>query len=324
MSNRLLSAYRWSFIVQRVFLLSPIRYNNLDNTLATTYWTSTCSFIVFIIYLILSCLYVLKLNNEPSKYFTSNGFVWFITSTGDYILSKIMVIFVFIIAERKKHQQIKFFSILSRLDDILRMQFNLHNEFAYYHRTNIIAMACIIVLHIVMTSEVGNRISDYDNIQAIRLIPVVVPFYWENCICWLTVLMFINAATMLRNRYSIIRTLASCNEPHILSNRKTLIFAYIELFQLIDILNDYIGWILLIRLAHDFTLSSSICYLMFSTIMDNNANVSNMVNMFCWFLMTMARIVLVTVFAEIVLAEVLCLSFKKKFQQQLYNTGAVK
>lgn len=296
MVKPIVAAYRAQIYIQRIFLLSPLRINSNDD-LSTGWHQIVYTYCVLIIFVAISFLITIATDIE-SDYFTANGFVWLIFGLSDFFFAKITFVVIAIISERKKHQQISFFHSLAQLDRVLQEEFNIIINYVVYRRVNFFATCFIIIFHGLSTYDIGKRIFRIGLFTEYESLAMVMTLFMEISAFALIVIIYINGAMLIGDKFSIIKNVMLSKQVQDVWKLKKLMYVYIELFKVINIWNDYIGWIMMFRLTHDFTASTTVTYLLFSTILDNSGAGSNVFNISVLLLQNVCRIVLVTVFAE--------------------------
>lgn len=239
-----------------------------------------------------------------SEYFTANGFVWLIFGLSEYFFSKIVFVVIAIIVERKKYQQISFFHSIAQLDRVLQEEFNIIINYVVYRRVNLFAICFIIAYFGVSTFDIARRVLRIGIFTEYEMPAMILTFFMELCAFALIVIIYINGLMLIGDKFSIIKNVMQSKQAQDVEKLKKLMYVYIELFKVITNWNDYMGWIMMIRLTHDFIACTTVCYLLFSTIIDNSGNGSNMFNISALLSQNIIRIVLVTVFAEHAIAKV--------------------
>lgn len=302
MVKEIVAAYRTQIYIQRIFLLSPLRiHSNGDistdwHQLVYTY----CGLLIFVVCTILLFLSV----DRVSYYYAANGLVWLIAAFCDFLLSKIAYIVIIILVELKKHQQILFFQSLVRIDHILQEKFNITSNYAICRRVNLLTICFIIVCYSCSTIEIGSRALCLSIYTKYEVPALILTYFAELCAFAMVVTIYINGVALIGNKFSIITKLL-LNKQVIQDAEKLtkLLEIYIEMINVINIWNDYIGWIIMIRLAHDFMTSTTTSYLLFTTILDNSEKLVAY-NIPAWLLQTVMRIVLIIGFSEQTIAKV--------------------
>lgn len=296
MVKQIVAAFRTQIYIQRIFLLSPLKFNS-NGDLSTGWRQIIYTYCVLLMFGALS-IFLTLVTDTNSEYFTANGFVWLIFGLSDFFLAKIAFVVIVIIAERRKNQQISFFHSLAQLDSILQKEFNIIINYVIYRRVNLIAAGFIIIFLGGSAFDIGKRlirIGIYTDYEAPAM---VITIFIELCAFAFIVMIYINGVMLIGDKFTIIKNVMLSKQVHDEEKLKKLIYVYIELFKVITIWNDYIGWIMMIRLTHDFTASTTVSYVLFSTIIDNSGAGSNMFNILALLSQNVIRIVLVTVFAE--------------------------
>lgn len=302
MVKQIAAACRTQIYIQRIFLLSPLRINS--NGDLSTGWHQIvytyCGLLIFV-----GCTFLIIFStNKSSVFYTGNGLVWLISAFCDFVLGKIAFVAIVILFERKKHLQISFFQSLARLDRILKEEFNVTTNYGIYRRINLMATFCIIVYYCTFTFVIGEPMVRVGIYSKYEILTILLTFFAELCVFAMVVTIFINGVMLIGNKFSSIKNVILSKQVQDVEKLKKLWDVYTEMLIVINIWNDYIGWIVLIRLTHDFAVSTTTSYLLFSTIVDNNSKQSLLFNMPAFFVQTLMRIVLFIVFAEQAIAKV--------------------
>lgn len=292
----IIAAYRTQIYFHRIFLLCPLRFNN-NGDLSNGWLQIVYTYCVLFIFVTFTILLTLA-TDLTSDYYTANGRVWLIFGLTEFFLSKIAFVVIVIIAERKKHQQVSFFNSIAQLDRLLQKEFNISTNYAIYRRVNLCAIFIIICYFGASTFDIGRRLFSFGNFRGIKLPAMALPLLLELCVFAMIVTIYINGVMLIGDKFSIVKKLMQSKYVQNTDKLHKLMYVYIELFKVITIWNDYIGWIMMMRLTHDFTASTTVSYLLFATLMDNSGTSSNIFNITVLLSQNVIRIVLVTVFAE--------------------------
>lgn len=318
MVKQIVAAYRTQICIQRIFSLSPLRFNS-NGDLSTSWNQIVLTYCGLVIFGTCTILIILAID-RVIDYFNANGIVWLVAAFCDLILGKIAYVAIVILIERKKYKQILFFESLVRLDRILHEEFNITTYYAMYQRVNLLTTGSIIVYYSSVTLLTCYPTFCLGVYTEYEFPAMILAFFAEHCVFALIVTIYINGVMLIGNKFYTIKNLITSKQVQNVKKLNKLRDVYTEMFNVIKIWNDYIGWIIMIRLAHDFAVSTTTSYLWFSTIVDYNNKGSMLLNIPVWLLQSLIRILLVIAFAEQAITKVCAICFLPSFSLIVIST----
>lgn len=307
MVQQIVGSYRTQFYIQRIFLLSSLQFKS-NGDLSTVGHQIVYTYCGILIFCACTILIILTID-RVTDYFNTNGVVWLIAALCDLLLGKIAYITIVILIERKKHREIFFFQTLARLDRILQEEFNVTTNYANYRRVNVLVICFIIVYYSLLTFSTCYPTFCLGIYSEYEIPAMLLTFFMEHCVFALIVTIYINGVTLIGTKFSTIKNLILTKKLQDLKKLNKLLNVYTEMFNVIFIWNDYMGWIIMIRLAHDFAVSTTTSYLLFSTIVDYDSKGSTLLNIPAWLLQSVIRIGMIITFAEQTITKVCALLF---------------
>lgn len=238
--------------------------------------------------------------------YKGNGELWSILFGIIFVMAKLTLIIMVIALERKKCTERDFLESVCEVDTEIEAKFDVVVDYSTVRNINTAAhtiqLAYFIFLLIVSIRKL-NRANLY---SFYYILAYSITFTFESLIFNAFLSKYLNSAIILKARFGILQNIiANINdslEQHSITEIRmkldSVFDVYYRIIHLVELFNEFIGWGVLFKMAHDFILCSSISYLIFTIIIEQSQSVFTLVGMTWWFLISFQRILLMTIVAH--------------------------
>lgn len=305
-------ALKPTMILQRVYCISP--FQRVGNLLKPSLISSVYGLVSAILYytiLVYSAYLIVETGNIVP--FFQKSYLWAVIGGFEMIFNNVGFIVSMFLCEFKKHQQLSFLNQIFVIDEIITKDFRMKIGYKSLYLKNIGAVLLCLIYYTGLTLFVLYFLHGYGLTSIGLYIFAFLYEYEQMCSATMSV-TYINYVLLVRERFRILKLiqikLANQSEAgNIQSNllkTSKLLLTYKDLCSLIELLNDNFGVMLIIRIAHDFTLTTSQVYLISWVFMDST--VTNKIELATciafWMIPNLVKIGLTTVSAELTVKEV--------------------
>lgn len=299
--RHILSDLKLELIIYRIFLLSPFEITQ-NHQLAKTWRTKLYMCSMLLVYAALRISFSLQFpgNNGTLQYFSTNGRMIMFVDLFDFTFSSVSFVATILNGLITSSQQIEFFEELHYFDKMLFTAFGIPTRRSR-SRT---AHSCTLFLGLVYL--LGYFVSSLRNIFNTMLTPYqclayYFTFYLDAIVSLLTALYYVNCTQLCRERLAIIRIVLRNYRNLSTEQMDTVLEQYNRIRRQILLINRFMGFVLLLKIAHDFTLGSSIVYVMCSSLY----RAENIFEIIFWFVGTVIGTLLMIMGAEMLMTEVI-------------------
>lgn len=277
-----------TFNVQRFFCIFPFKRKGnqiIPSLLAACY--SLVSIIFYACALILA-IYVLsieqatvRVQSVQSERSLSKSYLMIVIAIFELVFNNIGVFVIVSFSHIKKNNQILFLQKLYDIDlvimDELKMNIN-------YQRLRLIcwsAYLTIFAYYITLNVYLFYKLHTFESLS-FGVAFMATLYQFQQTTTAITTWAYVNYVNLICNRFVLIRNVqedlfvekkmllgSGHKYTENVSLLSTLLTSYKELCSCIDVLNNLSGSILILMIAHDFTLTTSQVYLIIWIIMDN-------------------------------------------------------
>lgn len=267
-------ALRVQFIIQIYLGQSPFQLKNnkfqRSRSIELYYIICPILYVPFVLYNLFGMLH------ESNAIFTTEGYLWSLIAAFELIFTNIAFPLLLLHSYLWRLDQINFWNRMIAIDNVLRTQFQIdfHKLYTKIRRRTIVVLAFCFLYYCGIAISICNTLKAVDLIR-FHTVLFSLCYQTEQCGTGLFTIALINKLLTLRTRFRLLRLsqaglIAPFNKPS--SGQPIAVWTktFKELCGLIDLLSRKIGMLLLLRFAHDFTLLTSQCYLIFWTINDDD------------------------------------------------------
>lgn len=296
-------------LIYRIHLLSPFKMLQ-NGQLSTTIQIKVYMCILFISYILLriSLYLMIKSNDQSRQFFLSSGNLWFSIIIFDYAYETFSFVCIVLNSLWTSAYQIKFFQILNEFDvilfDVFNVPINCFKKRARWARWVLIFGVVHCTVSAYKSVENGYLDSVFNPLQQFAYVSTA---HLDYSLSVLVAIMFIHCTEMCRERVIMLKEVF---RSHIIS--VTLTTSYLEailqlyrrICMLIVMLNNFMGFVVLLKIGHDFSLGTSIAFLYLTTNDWGDGQGISSSKVLRQFVLTIAGTLMMAVFADFLKTEV--------------------
>lgn len=284
-------------LVYRILLLSPFEILR-NQQLATTWRVKLYVCTVFLVYVALRVFFCISLGpgNKLLQFFSYNGQIWMLVELFDFVFTVLSFGGIVMNGLVTSEHQIKFYQNLHEFDNKLAADFKV---FIRRSRSRTLNRWTLIASLFYCIVDFFNSWIGYGPIMSsILKFSFLFPYYISNLLAFVSALQFVNCAQLCRERLAIVVKLLRCNGRTERLDKILHLYACIrkQIFRI----NKFMGFVVLLKLGHDFTMGTSIMFM----ICTYDNEITDLLHLIWWFGHTVIGTLLITLVAGILLAEV--------------------
>lgn len=296
------TAIRFSLLIQFLFMVSSI-WQKQSRFILT--WQLTCyTYFMLSIYSV-NCIIILSMQT-PAMFGIYQANLWSILFGVIFFMAKLTLILMVIALERKKCAERDFLEGVCEIDTELEAKFDvvvdcstMRNVNTAAHLIHLTYFICLLIVSILKL----RRVSLYSNYY---ILAHSFLYIFENLAFNAILAKFLNSALVLKARFGILENIIAnikqstgkCSAIELRMKFDTVFDIYYKMMRLVELFNEFIGWGVLLKIAHDFILCTAISYLIFTIIIEHSQSVLTMTGMIWWFLISFQRILFMTIVAH--------------------------
>lgn len=316
-----------TFIVQRYFSIFPLKRQG--NEIVHSFFATIYSIFSAICYfsLLALALYVMYTEQMTKSVRTarrqsdenfSKSYLIVVIAVFELIFNNVGIIVMIAFSHLKKNCHMLFLRKLYDIDLIIVNELKMDINYRQLRVKCYVAYTMIFTYYTFLMCYVFSKLNDFRHLTpGVGLLTLLYQF--EQSATGIMTWSYISYVMLLYHRFVFIK---QCQE-NVVKERdillksgigytenipvlSTLLVTYKELCSCIDVLNDLSGSILILRIAHDFTLTTSQVYLISWIVMDNNGEDKfDMIRTICfWMFPNIVKMVLTTLLTEKTIDEV--------------------
>lgn len=315
-----------TFVVQRLFCIFPLKRQG--NEIVSSFFATIYSIISVILYYLnlTLALYVLNIEQTTAKVQSvqqsnedfSKSYLVLVIVVFEFIFNNAGIAVIVLFSHIKKNNQILFVQKVYDVDLVIMDELKVDID---YSRLRVICYSAFIAIfsyYIILNCFLFYKLHDLQYFSP-GVAYMATLYQFEQSTTAITTWTYVNYVMLLRHRFAILRKRQEdlVKEKKVLQKNgmkpkenvsvlSTLLMTYKELCSCIDVLNDLSGSILILRIAHDFTLTTSQVYLISWIIMDNNGEdkFELAFAIFVWMFPNLVKMGLTTLLTDITVEEV--------------------
>lgn len=301
-----------TMILQRVYCISPFqRVGNLLRPSLILSIYGIISLIVYYILLVYSTFLIIKFGNVLP--FFQKSYLWAVIGGFEILFNNAGFVVLIILSEFKKNQQLSFLNRIYEIDMVIAKDFQSEMKYRNLYLKNILAVLLCLIYYGGLTTFVLLFLHGF-GLTSFGLYMFAFLYQYEQICSGTMSLTYINYVLLIRERFRILKNvqIQLTNESSIgnksnLFKISKLFLTYKDLCSLIELINDNYGIMLIIRIAHDFTLTTSQVYLISWIFMDSSVTNKTelVVCITLWMIQNIVKIGLTTLSAELTIKEVI-------------------
>lgn len=275
-----------SFIFQRFFGLSAFRLhqNRLQaSSLDTAY--AACLLIAYTTCMLTSAYYICS-SEKARTFFSDHGYLWIVIGIIDLIFTKISYCFVIIAAVLHRNKHMLFYQKLHSVDKRLQLRFKCDFQYPLQLWSRALIFLIVVAGAIVLTAIVSVKLYKRQFIPIVGVALFGFTFLFDQIVISLNTWIYASNVRMVGLRFRELRRVVKgppqppkklqwqLAKLRIQTNAKwnedinLIIELYKDLTEIILLLNGNCGAILL-RIMHDFAVTTTQMYMVFWLLVDN-------------------------------------------------------
>lgn len=286
-------------MVQRIFCLSP--FVRSGNQLATSTSLTVYSWIVIVGYVVAIAASIVQINANGFDWLDlSQGYLWIIIVCFELFFTIVTFPILLVYCQYAKQLQMQTLMKIVHLDQVLIDEFDANFNPVYLRqmisqRVEIFIWSSYfayiyVVLHGVLHKHGLTLLGFYTFALA-----YVLEQYVSGLLFW----SISNSASILRSKFAMLKQIQQHVHRHPYTNatvtkRKlsTLMSTFKDICAIIDLISQSVGSMCVLRVAHDFTLMTSQCYLIYYFMTESGGTVEfvPVMNIMIWMLQNVVRI----------------------------------
>lgn len=270
------------FKLQQITAISP--YIRKGNTLRTSLISTTYSYAFLLTYLGSVALSFYFFEDYTSIHL-SDGYLWRIIIYFEIVFTNIVYPILLVALERKKQQQMWFISAVHEWDEMCRYEFQtnftqIYNNLHFYQCTELIFCILYFSLLLLIFHIRLIALRTYTFSAILFSFTYIMEQFSIGVLTWVlndSVRIILSKFDILhqiqRSNFPVMQTNKS-NDKILFEKRKLVLIlkAFKKLCYIIDVLSGELGSLVIILIAHDFTLVTSQCYMIYWIIFYNTVN----------------------------------------------------
>lgn len=273
--NNFFDSQRVQLFLQSFFGTSP--FVRRGNRMVSSGWMTIQSSLILITYVVLVTICLSELMSELSGWSINGGYLWVIIVAFELMFTNAAFPLLIIHSLIFKKRQIDFYNRMFDIDEKLQQHFKmdlrpLHRSI---HIRNIgTALLCATYFGGITFIMLLTYFKFDLNSKSIAIYSLV--YQYEQAATGMLSSAIINTTLILRSRFRLLQIAQPqlLNGNDVTATTRKLRFSvwlstFKELCGLVDAVSENVGIILIVRVAHDFTLLTSQCYLIFWIYIDN-------------------------------------------------------
>lgn len=292
------------FLIYRIHLLSPFQMlPNIQFSCTIQIKVYMCT--MFVSYMTLRILFMIENNAQSLQYFLKSGNLWFSILTFDFIFETFSFACIVFNSLWTRAYQIKFFQILNQFDVILFDVFNVPKKCFQKHVriARWILMLCLLHFAVSIYNTAINGILQ-NVFNSFQQFAYIFTSYFDYSLSVLVAILFIHCTEMCRERLVMIKQVLRSRIILTTSHLEAIFQLYSRICILIVMINNFMGFVILLKMFHDLSLGTSVAYLYLTTTDWGDDQGISSINFFKQFLLTIAGTFLMSLFADFLMTEV--------------------
>lgn len=282
-------------LIYRILLLSLFEIRR-DQQLAPTRRVRLYAYSVVLGYVIVRvyiCILLIQ-SNATLKIFLFSGNLWMYVELFYFAFTTVSFVGIVMNGLWTNTQQIEFYQELYDFDAKLTANFGVSVRRSRTHMVKICTMIAGLVYLVGDFCISSIHFSAAPNFE----LAYFLTFYIHKILAFASSIHFVNCTQLCRERLTIVGKLL--RNKHHTERLDDVLHLFARIRSQILLINRFMGFVVLLTLTHDFTMGTSIMYVMFSY----NASIRQYLQLAWWFSHTVIGTILMTLVAEMLNTEV--------------------
>lgn len=299
--KHIFSDLKLELFIFRIYLLSPFEIIK-HQRLANTWRVKMYMFVMVILYIVLRLSFYVQFQDSDAilRYFLIYGKFWMIVYSFDIMFSLVSFFGVVLNGVITSNSQIEFFQELHHFDVMLFDFVGIPIRRSRTRTAN--SCALIVGLLYFLGYFISGVIDDATFLAPYQVFAFHFTNFIDRTLNLLIALLYVNCTQLCRERLASVRKLLQNCSNFNTEQMDTVLQLYVRIRSQILLINRFMGF-MIIKIAHDFTLGSSIVFFICSSLYSANAN-GDIFDITVWFLETVIGTLLMILAAECFMTEV--------------------
>lgn len=316
----LLEALNFQLFIQRMFCISPFtrRGTQLVSSFQTTLYTY--GVLLAYVFVLVTSVWMMRADGIFERQF-SYGYLWAIIGYFEFIFTNTLYIVCVVYVEMNKNHQIQLIHRMCQIDRTFQLHYK-HLPLDYdslRRRQALVLFLCFLYYILVMAHILLVLVRN--NLNTIGVVLFVFIYQIEQLCTGLVTVTIVNMLIIIKGRFKLLKSVSTVvfdkddklGRNSIATKLKLgqMLGLFKELCELINVINLNAGVVLFFRTAHDFTLATSQCYLMYWIMTGNfgSARYYIVATLFTWMAQNFVKFGATTFIAHSTIKEVFKMIF---------------
>lgn len=295
--------------IYRILLLSPFEILR-NQQLAITWRVKVYVYTVLLVFAMFRMHFIILLcqNDEIVPLFLFNGQLWILVDLFDFVFAALSFGGIVINALVTKNYQMDFYEKLYDFDVKLKAVFGISIDRS--RTRDVYRFALIASLAYFAANSICGLINFSDSIlTTYQNFALFSTYYLSNILTFASALQYVNCTQLCRERLQfvrkILRNFRNCPSEHL----DKVLELYTRISNQVILINRFMGFVVLIKVTHDFTLGTSVVYILCSA----DYEFMDVLNFVWWFSLTVIGTLLINLEADMLMTEVSKIGMTIKF-----------
>ena len=293
--------------MQRVLCLAP--FSKKGNQFVSTAFSTIYVILWLSAYVGLLVTSFILMHESKLLSSSARSFLWTIIISFEIVFSFTAYLVMIVYVSCKKQNHIAFLHKLYHVDVLLKHEHKFQINYSMIFYRNITSLiACIVYFDIWF--YVSNKADELGYYIFITM------YYVEQFTCSILAMSYFNVVLVIRDRFRNLKTIQRCMAKNMGSlqhdefkhtqNLSMLMLTFKELCDCIDMLNEDLGQIFILRYGHELTLTVSHMFMLFTTLVENDEyTFRTVIIVIFWMMPNIVKMVLPAVASKLAVQEVL-------------------
>lgn len=274
----LLEALNFQLFLQRMFCISPLTRRGTQVISSSRTTVYTYGVLLIYVFVVATSVWMMRADGVFKRQFC-NGYLWAIIGYFEFIFVNALYVVGVIYAVIQKNHQIQLINRICQIDNTLQLHYkHLNLDYDALRRRQALVIFLFFLYYIVVMAHILLGLIR-TNLNSIGVLLFALTYQVEQLSMGLVTVAFVNFMMLIKKRFNLLKSVSTIvfdkddkfgrNSDATKLRLGQMLGLFKELCELINVLNRSVGVVLIFRTAHDFTLATSQCYLMYWILSDN-------------------------------------------------------
>lgn len=298
-----------------MFCISP--FTRRGTQLVSSFQTTLYTYGVLLAYVsvVATSVWMMRADGIFERQF-SYGYLWAIIGYFEFIFTNTLYIVCVVYVEVHKNQQIQLINRMCQIDKTFQLHHkDLHLDYDSLRRRQALMLFLCFLYYILEMAHIL-LVLIRNNLNTRGVVLFLFTYQIEQLCTGLVTVTIVNMLVIIKGRFTLlksVRTIVFDKDDKFKRNSIAtklklgqMLGLFKELCELINVMNRDVGLVLFFRTAHDFTLATSQCYLIYWIITGNfgSAKYDIVATLFIWMAQNFIKFVATTFIAHSTIKEV--------------------